>query len=251
MELQKASMWKRVSAWILDMILLCIVASGFVLLLSLITRYDTHYQQLNSCYARYEEEYNVKFDIPADEYNAFSEEEKQRYDDALAALIADEDAVRTYNLVVNLTLLMTSLGIFFACMLLEFILPKIFDNGQTVGKKVFGLCLVAPNAVRVNTPMLFIRALLGKYTIEIMIPVLIAVMVFFNAIGIVGPIVVGLILLFDIVLIALTRNNTPIHDCLAGTVVVDMASQRIFDSEADLIAYKQRLAAERAQQQEY
>jgi len=48
-----------------------------------------------------------------------------------------------------------------------------------------------------------------------------------------------------------TRNNSAIHDLLAGTVVVDMSSQTIFRSTEELIAYKKRVAAERAARQVY
>ncbi len=85
---------------------------------------------------------------------------------------------------------------------------------------------------------LFIRAVLGKYTIETMIPVLIIIMIYFGSIGIIGPVVLGLILLLQLILLAATSNNSLIHDLISDTVVIDMASQRIFDSESELIEYE-------------
>ena len=40
-------------------------------------------------------------------------------------------------------------------------------------------------------------------------------------------------------------------DKLANTVTVDLASQMIFNTEEDLIAYKQKIAAEKAAKQSY
>ena len=84
-----------------------------------------------------------------------------------------------------------------------------------------------------------------------MIPVLIIVMIFFNMAGGLSVIVLGLIPLLQIILLIATRTNSAIHDLLAKTVVVDYASQRIFDSEQELIDYKKKLRAEQAARREY
>ena len=60
-DLQKASVLKRISAFILDAILICIVATGFAVVLSEITSYDSHSDRLEQYYAEYEQEYGVKF----------------------------------------------------------------------------------------------------------------------------------------------------------------------------------------------
>ena len=48
-----------------------------------------------------------------------------------------------------------------------------------------------------------------------------------------------------------TRGNCAIHDLMAGTIVVDYASQTIFKTTEDLIAYQKRMAAERAARAPY
>jgi len=50
---------------------------------------------------------------------------------------------------------------------------------------------------------------------------------------------------------ALTANNYLIHDLLAGTVVVDVASQMIFRDTQDLIDYKKKLGREQSDRQSY
>lgn len=250
-ELQKASMWKRISAWLLDIILLSVIVVGIGALLSLATGYDGHTQDLEDAYARYETQYAVTFDISAEAFAAMTPEEQQNYNAAYDALIADEDVLYVYNLVLNLTLVITTLAILLGYLIMEFVLPLILGNGQTVGKKIFAIGLVRNDGVKMNTMQLFVRTMLGKFTIETMIPVYILIMLYFNMVGLGGTLFLGALLLAQIILLAVTRNRTPIHDLLAGTAAVDISSQQIFRSTEELIAYTKRLHAERAARKPY
>ncbi len=250
-DLQKASMWKRAIALLLDLIVLAILITGLAAGISAIVRYDSYLSKMNGYYEEYSERFGVDFKISLEKYNELSPEEQARYDEAYAALNADDGAVRTYTMMLSLTVLISSFSILIAVLVLEFVVPLMMGNGQTIGKKIFGIGLMRTDGVRVSTPQLLIRSLLGKYTIEIMVPVLIAEMILFNTMGIVGPIILGLLLVLQVVLIIATRTNSPIHDVLAKTVAVDLASQMIFDSEEALIAYKEKVALERAQRDPY
>ena len=168
----------------------------------------------------------------------------KRYEEADRAISQDEEAISAYSLVMNLTLVITSLGILSAVMTGEFIIPLILKNGQTVGKKVFGIGVMMTGGTKIKTVALFIRAVLGKYTIETVIPVLIIIMIYFGGIGILGVIILGLIVLLQLILMAATSNNSPIHDLISDTVVIDMSSQRIFDAESELIEYEKKMHAE-------
>ena len=99
--------------------------------------------------------------------------------------------------------------------------------------------------------MMFVRTVLGKYTLETMIPVLIIIMLLFQMVGLMGTIVIGFILLLQVILLIVTRTNSAIHDMIACTVAVDMASQMIFDSPEALLEYKKRISAELANRAEY
>ncbi len=250
-DLQKASVWKRASAFLFDAILLSIAVVGFAFLVSSITGYDKKSGRLDEIYSRYEEEYSVDFDITEEEYLALSDAEKQKFDAAGEALNADGEAAKTFSLVVNLTVVIVSVSLLLGFMLLEFAVPLLLGNGQTLGKKIFGVCLVRSDGVKINSVMLLIRTLLGKYTIETMVPVLIIIMIYFRVLGIYGTIVLGLMLLLQIVVFSVSRTNSFIHDLLAGTVAADMTSQRIFVSEDELIEFKKRRAAEAAAKKEY
>jgi len=77
------------------------------------------------------------------------------------------------------------------------------------------------------------------------------IMLFFGAIGFPGVLIGGGIVLVELVLLLTTRERCMIHDKLASTVTVDLASQMIFDTQEDLIAYKQKVAAEKAARESY
>lgn len=250
-DLQKANMWKRMSAFLFDFILLVCAVAGLALLLSSLLGFDKHSAALEAAYAKYEAEYGVVFDISQEEYLQKPEAEKQAWDDAYRALVNDTDAVYSYNMVINLTMVISSLAILFAYLLLEFAVPVKLGNGQTLGKKFFGVAVMRVDGVKVTAPLLFIRTVLGKFTIETMVPVLLCVMILFNIVGIAGLLTLGLILLLQIILMITTHTNSCIHDVLAKTVAVDMASQMIFESEAEMIDYKNKVHAEKVARENY
>ena len=250
-DLQKASIWKRVSAAMFDGILTVILAVGAACLLSLATGYDGYQQTMNDAFSGYEQSYGVTFEMTAEEYAAMTDAERERYNEAYDALCRDEKAMYAYNMMVNLTMLISTFSVLAAFLVMEFAVPMKLGNGQTLGKKIFGICLMRTDGIQISGPLLFIRTVLGKYTVETMIPLLILVMIFFNMIGVVGPLVLGLILVLEIVLVAVTSTNSAIHDLLAKTVVVDYMSQHIFENEQELTEYKKKLHAERSARAEY
>jgi len=251
MDLQKASMWKRISAGIFDAILLVMLVAGIAWLLSVACGYDAHQQVWDAAYTGYEEEYGVTFNITKEAYDALSDTQRQSYDAAYAALISDEEATYAYNMLANLSLLIATGAIAIGILLLEFAVPLLFGNGQTLGKKIFSLGLMRIDGVKMTPLQLFVRTLLGKFTLETMIPVYIVVMFIFGTIGILGTVILAALLLTQLILLAVTRENALLHDKLAGTVAVDIASQRIFESAEALLEYQKRIHAEQAARQTY
>jgi uncharacterized RDD family membrane protein YckC len=250
-DLQKASAWKRIAAGIFDLILLCVLAVGCIWMLTAALGYDGYNASLEQAYADYETRYGVEFRITQAQYEAMSQQQKENYDAAYAALIADEQVLYTYNMLINLAMISSTFGILLAVVVLEFAVPLWLKNGQTVGKKIFAIGLMRTDGVRMNNIQLFTRTVLGKFTIEIMIPVYIVIMICLDSIGVVGPLVLGLIGLVQLICVVVTRTNSLIHDLLAGTVAVDISSQMIFDTTDDLIAYQKKIAAEQAARQVY
>ncbi len=249
-DLQKGSLLKRVSAWMFDVIMLVIMTVGIAFVMSALLGYDNYQATVDQAYTNYETEYGVSFDI-GDGYYELSDEERVKYDDAYKALTSDAEAMYAYNMVVNLTLVIISVSILVSHVVLEFIMPMVIGHGRTMGKRIFGLAVCRTDGVKVTGPIMFIRTILGKYTFETMVPVLIIIMIFFNMLGFEGTLVLGLILLLQLGLLIFTKTNSLIHDALAKTVVVDYASQLIFEDEDELIAYKKKLALEKANNQAY
>lgn len=245
-DLQKASMWKRISAFLFDGILLGIVAVLFAWGLAAALDVDGYQTRLDEYYARYGQEYGVNFQLTLTEYEAMTQAEIENLERAYAAFSADEDAIYVSQMLMQLTILIITFGILLGFILLEFILPAILGNGQTLGKKIFGIGLMSLEGIRITRVALFVRTMLGKYAVETMVPVLILMMIFFGVIGIVGTAVLGMILLLQFILILATRRHTLIHDLLAQTVCIDVASQMIFNTREEKIAYIQKVHAEKA-----
>ena len=141
-DIQRASISKRISAFLLDIIVFSIAAVGFILLITSITGYDAQVEKYEAHYIRYAEEYGIDRDITEEEFQALSAEEQQRYKDVEEMFKKDEAVFRDYQLLINLTLISVSIGLFLAFMLLEFAIPLFFGNGQTLGKKVFAIGVV-------------------------------------------------------------------------------------------------------------
>lgn len=122
-DFQRASMLKRIPAWMLDIILLITLATGLITGLSYVLDMDTHTRELDAIYVRYEEEFDVDFAKTEGEFAVMSEEELARYEAAAEALSNDAEAKKAYEMVLNLTLVMLSGGILAAFLLLEFAVP--------------------------------------------------------------------------------------------------------------------------------
>lgn len=250
-DLQIANIWKRMAAWLFDGILTGVIAVAIGVLLSALLGYDGYAVRLDEAYAKYETEYAVAFEISQETYEAMTEAERENYNAAYEALVADEDAMYAYNMMISLSLVIISLSVLLAVALWEFAVPLWLGDGRTLGKKIFGLCLVRNDGVKLNTMQLFTRSILGKFSIEIMIPVLILLMIFWGVMGVMGTMVLTVLAAGQAFSLLATKSHSAIHDLLAGTVVVDYGSQTIFRTTEDLIAHKKRIAAERAARSPY
>ena len=254
-DIQKASTLKRLSAFLLDVILFAILAVGVAWLIGLACDYDGHLEQNQVYYeqykAEYETKYGVDFDISEEQYNVLSPEAKAHWDKALEecnkALNDDVDAKANYVKIFSYTLMMVSLGLFISMLVLEFAIPLLLKNGQTVGKKVFGIAVIHQNGVKANAFTMFIRSIIGKYTLELMVPVLLVYMMFLYNIGIVTVIILALYVILQAVLFFASKGmHTLVHDVLAKTVCVDLASQMIFENEEELNEFRRKAYAEKS-----
>ena len=250
MELQRANTWKRISAWLLDIILLAMLAVGLAWTLSVLLGYDGQAAKLEAVYDRYEAQYGDVFDLTVQELETMDDTARADYDAAMEAFAADTEASYLYAMLINLTLIMITFGILLSYLLLEFLVPLLLGNGQTLGKKVFGIGVMRADGIKMSPLLLFVRTVLGKYTVETMIPVMLVLMIFFGTVGIGGTAVIALLGTVQLVLVATTNGRKPIHDLLAQTVTVDIASQRIFESIEAKEAYLAAPESARADSQQ-
>ena len=269
-ELRKIGIVKRASALLLDAILLAVLATGFMFIISLICNYSQEEKLAKQYFNEWEdfrkeyvgaiaEFYGFSYEETDDDYVITKDGKSASLEDVMKSLVDSkgagnditEKAYETYqtltpvqkvNLqykyIYTLLFMIVSLGILLAYLILEFIIPIILKNGQTVGKKVFGICLVRSDCVKITNLSLFARTLVGKFAIETMFPILLVFLFFFGGLGLLAVILFAALLLFNVVLFFATKNKTPIHDILAGTVAVDMKLQMIFESEEELVTKK-------------
>ncbi len=249
--LQKANFWKRISAYLFDLILAIMVTVGLASLLSVVVGYDSHIEKMENFYTQYQETYGIDLNISQEEYDKLSQEEQAVYKTASEAFGKDEEVRKTYDTMFYLTLIIISGSLLLTHLILYFGVPLFFKNGQTLGKKIFGLGVMRTNCVKLTPPVLFIRTILGQYAIETMVPVLLLIMLYFNTIGIVGIAVLLLIGVLQIIVLSVTQTNSSMHDLLADTVVIDFASQQIFETEEDLLAYKKELHEQEVANSQY
>ena len=215
------------------------------------TNFEGYAEQYEARRDYWSDYYGTNLSITEENYSELTEDEKLRFDNAVTALSADNEANYSTYMMFNLSLIIVTFGVLLSYLLLEFVVPLLFGNGQTLGKKIFGIAVMRIDSVKISPLILFIRTVLGKYTIETMIPILILIGIGFGLIGIMGPIIILLVIVCNIIMVIATKTNSPIHDMLANTVTVDMTSQLIFDTPEALLEYKQKVHAEMAEKADY
>ncbi|MDE5548278.1 MAG: RDD family protein [Clostridia bacterium] len=270
-ELRKIGIVKRASALLLDVILLAVLSTGFIFLISLICNYKQA-EELSTQYYNEWEDYRKEYigDVASfygfvyeeneegDEFTITKDGQESSFDAVMKTLVAsageDPETAEAYEVYLTLTpvakvnaqykyvysmlFMMVSIGILLAYIVLEFVIPIILKNGQTVGKKVFEICLVRPDCVKINNLSLFARTILGKYAIETMFPVLLVFLFIFGGLGVLAIILFAALVLLNVIVFFATKNRTPIHDLLASTVVADKKLQMIYESEEELAQKK-------------
>jgi uncharacterized RDD family membrane protein YckC len=266
-DIQKAGMWKRISAALLDIVVLIIIAEAFILLFSWMTgfsdhlkKYDALENELADIAEEYYKEYGVDVELIAntEEFNKLSKEEQDAYkvivEAADKAFQKDSKVMEIYyeqndvlSDIISRLLIVITFPILISFTILEFVIPLIFKNGQTLGKKAFGIAVMRVDGIKVTPFMMFARGVLGKCTFGLLVPIYLIIMVIFSILDIrLGAIVLLAILIAQIVILFATKNRTPIHDMLAQTVTVDMSSQMIFDTPEERDEYYNRITSESA-----
>lgn len=268
-DLQKASILKRISAYLLDLILVIILATGFALAISAIADFGGKLDKIEKldaeCVKEFQldkylpvpegadENFKYSMNITEESYKKMTDEGKAAYDAARKAYKerSGRDMMQDYANLLSLLYLMLSLGIFFAVLIIEFVVPMFFKNGQTLGKKIFGVGVMLITGVKISPIALLVRSMLGKYAIETMVPVSLVFLFLFLSPTLTILLVLAAIAILQLVLVIATKNNSLIHDIISSTVTVDMSTQMIFATYNDLLNYKQEVAKAQSNQKPY
>lgn len=256
LDLQKAGILKRISAYILDMILVMILATGFACLFSWMFGYAQHETMLDERRDFYIEKYDLEeyangFELTEEEYNKLSDAQKEAYIAATTEFEKDAEANHAWGMMISLTFLILTLSILLTYLVLEFAIPLFLGGGMSVGRKVFSVGIMHENHVKVKPTALFVRSILGKCTVETMVPLYLVLLILFGELGIVGTVVLIGMLALQLILVFTTKTHATIHDLLAHTVAVDYSSQMIFEDEEALLRYKSERAREAAEATDY
>lgn len=103
---------------------------------------------------------------------------------------------------------------FFPIMAIFYILvPMLYKNGETLGKKVLSLCLVNKKGYQVSKAQIFLRQFTFVLEISLFLFIIGVGMTSFATLG------VGLFILLMIALVS--KNTRTIHDFAAATIVID------------------------------
>ena len=263
-DLQKASLMKRLSAFLLDFILAAIIFTGALWFFSFALGYDAKVDDMSKIRLDIEAKYGIseitkEYKVTLDDFQFLTEEQKakipadvqQTMKDCIKEINEDPAYNKSIAVIMNLMLIMISFSLLAAVFVTEFLIPLLFKNGQTLGKKIFSLGVMRVDGIKITPMLLFIRAVLGKYTVETMVPALMLFMLFFFPPSIVPIAVLLLLALIQVILMVATRTNSLIHDSLSSTVVVDFASQMIFDSVEAKREYQLRIHKEEAEKADY
>lgn len=229
-DLQRAAFSKRLFAFLADLILASILITGVYFVMSAALDVEGYNAIYDEKLAEYEQKYGVTFGLTQEQYDGLTQEEKDNYKAAVDAMNSDDVANDAVNTSYRLAFIIFASGILISMALLEFLIPLLFGDGRTLGKRLFGLGVMRRSSIRMSPTSLFVRSVIGKAVFELILPVLI----FFSIItGITGVFGIAMLIVFciaEIAAYAVSHTGAFLHDILADTVVVDWDSQMIFDS---------------------
>lgn len=224
-EINKAPMWKRFSAFLIDGIIAISIFLGVTLLINKITNVD-YYKET---YLTYREHFYEENKDLID--NASTTEDYNKINNLYGIYYLDNPEMKeSYLNELRYTLLSWSVGSVVAVTLVEFVAPIIMKNGQSVGKKIFKIGVIKKNGVRFNNVNLLIRGILGKLTVETLIPVILIYSFIYTSNVLLSALTIFLIIIGELILLFATKNKTFFHDLIGSSVVIDLSNQKIYES---------------------
>ena len=229
-DLQRAENSKRIFAFLTDLILMSILTAGIYLLLSWMLNVDSYSEKYDGIKEEYEQLYNVKFGLSQEEYDKLEQSEKNNYKAAVDAMNSDEEASSAIKKSYSLSIGIFLGGIIVSFVVFGFIVPLILKEGRTAGKRLFGLAVIRSGFTHASPVVIFTRNVIGTGVFEIILPIMIFLSSLMNLTGVFGIILLVIFIAAELIVFAKSSGHRLLHDVLADTVVVDWASQRVFDT---------------------
>lgn len=249
LEFHKAKFIKRLAAYAIDLILLLAITLGIAAAMFSEMDYNTYEEKFELCCEKYGQQFGVDLSASRADQAEMPEAEQEKYMAAWEALNADAEAMDAIKQKLRIELLSAIVGFFVGYVILEVMLPLIFKNGQTVGKKIMGLCVMHKYHVRVGFMQIIYRTILGKYFIETMIPVVMLILSDYGVLGMTASLVLAAIAMTQGFIVMMSQANCGIHDKLFHTVVADFKKQHIFDNWNDRFDFEEAYEKEMAERE--
>jgi len=217
--------FRRFGAFIVDLCLVVVLTVVIALPLRSISGYAATSDRMNAIFDRIAAEHGVDINITNQQYNALSEEEKLAIDAALVDISEDTEAAELYAKTVRLLFIVIFSSLLVSVVLLELVLPLIFKNGQTIGKKLMRFEVQRRDGEPLNLVTMLLRSITGKFFIDYGLPVFFFLSFIYANAGRTPLIGLLMLTLAQIVCIAVTSDRRALHDIIASTVVVPTALQ--------------------------
>lgn len=134
---------------------------------------------------------------------------------------------------------MITISAFITYFILEFVVPMIFKNGQTIGMKCLRIGLIDKQGIKVRPRQIFIRFLFGRFLVSRILPVYGFIFMVFNLSGgLYGFLLAVIILACDLLMTLFGKDRAGIANVISSTYAVDMDETYFFNSVEEITAKK-------------
>lgn len=242
---KKATWFKRILAFGLDIILFAVLLSGAMLLVSYISGYQSDLKMLDTKYIEYG--IKVKNDVGAYEFCA-DVNGSTACKEAWEAFNKDTLACQYYDNVALKTLAILFGGIFITELILDYIIPMCLKNGRTIGMFCLGLAYIDVKDIKITHLQVFVHFLFGKYILVSVIPIFFFFLHFYNILPTYGLLICVIIVLANLIMKFATPRRVGFADSIARMYMIDNEAQVYCNTIEELSALKAKEAEEKAKQ---
>lgn len=226
LEIKKAGLVKRGIAALVDLILIAALCIGVGFVVSPMTNYDEKMQEYEELIDEYTEKYGIDTELTQEQFDKMTEEERDAYnkrvEEANAALNEDEDALELRYDIIVLFLFNVTVGILVAYLALDFAVPLLFGNGQTIGKKLFGIGIVSFSGNRINIIQLLVNSGIKGVSLWL-VPAMYCFALMDLGVSVVHVrYAIALLCLINIICFLATKNRLWLHNAISRTVCADV-----------------------------